>query len=248
MIENEYPRDEIMSFFIWPGRKISPAAVSEIAQGQIGADIEAATNVEAERFIRKRLSDLRPFSARDYVASPISDTVVREILRTSGDVQKSFPGFETSTNEYKRDLPAGRAENARIAKAIASFANADGGYIFFGVEDDRSVVGLSNPSVPSKAWTDLSRIVVSCFTPAVSWQQNIVQIGGVPVGVIHVPESLNKPIIASRDCDGITKGTIYYRYNGLSMPIEPGDLISLLAQRERILIASHFGAAPVQKS
>ena len=62
--------------------------------------------------------------------------------------------------------------------------------------------------------------------------------------MIYVPESLTKPIIAARDCEGIAKGTIYYRYNGLSTPIEPGDLLNLLAQRDRVLLAAHL--APQQ--
>jgi hypothetical protein len=240
MVENHYPRDEIMSFFIWPGRKISPAAVSEIVNGRIGSDIEPATNEAAQRFIRRRLSDANPFSSRDYVGGPTSEMVVREILRTAGEAQRSFPGFESNSNEFKQDLPSGRTENSKIAKAMASFANAQGGYIFFGIDDNRKVKGLSGSKKPSKAWTELSQIVASCFTPAITWQQNIVVLGSVEIGVIHIPESLNKPIIATRDCEGIVKGTIYYRYNGLSMPIEPGDLLNLLAQRDRVLIAAHL--------
>lgn len=244
MVENHYPRDEIMSFFIWPGRKLTPAVVSEIDNGQIGPDIEPATNEETERFMRKRLSEASPFSVRDYVVSPTSDMVVREILRASEGLQRSFPGFETSSNEYKRDLPEGKAGNAGIAKTIASFANAQGGYIFLGIDDDRNLIGISGSKKPSKVWTDLSQIIANSFTPAVNWQQNVVSVSGVNIGVIYVPESLTKPIVATRDCEGVVKGAIYYRYNGLSSPIEPGDLLNLLAERDRVRLAAHLATPP----
>ena len=164
MAQSGYPRDAIMSFIVRPGRKISPAAVHDVTSGRIGRDIEPATIQEAEQFMRKRVNE-----ASQFTAGPTSPTIVREILRVGHSPQQALPGFETSLIEYKRDLPSTKEDRSKIAKAIASLANAEGGYIFFGVEDSRKVVGIPLDARLGKCWTDLSTIVTSYFAPAITW-------------------------------------------------------------------------------
>ncbi len=244
MIANNEARDKIMSFFIRPGRVISPAAVSEILSGKIGRDVEQATELETQRFMSKRLSEFNPFSLGDVVGRT-SPTIIREVLQASRGFQRALPGFENSFNEYKRQMPKDKLARAKIAKAIAAFANANGGYIFFGIEDTGEIVGLGDQAPQQKDWDHISSIIVNCFAPAVSWSQSVVDINGLNIGVIYIPEALSKPIIATADfTDEIKKSGIYYRYPGQSCVIEPGDLMHLLSQRDRILLASRHVDKP----
>lgn len=233
MAQSGYPRDAIMSFIVRPGRKISPAAVHDVTSGRIGRDIEAATVQEAEQFMRKRVNE-----ASQFTAGPTSPTIIREILRVGHGPQQSLPGFETSLIEYKREVPNTKDGRSKIAKTVASLANAEGGYIFFGVEDSRNIVGVPDDINLGKFWTDLSIVVTSYFAPAITWTPATVPVEGKEISVIYVSESRQKPIVSTGELCDIKKGVIYYRYPGISKAIEPGDLFTLLSQRDRIVLAS----------
>jgi hypothetical protein len=105
---------------------------------------------------------------------------------------------EGKTLEYKRDLPGGSDEQKREFLAdVSSFANAGGGYIVFGIEEDggqaKSVVGVKIEDLDRERLR-LEGILRSGLEPRLP----AVEIRAVPCGerlclVIHVAKSWSAP-------------------------------------------------------
>jgi hypothetical protein len=235
MILDRFPRDRIMSFFVRPGRVISPAAKSEVEKGKIGREIEPASPAELERFVTSRLNELRPF---EQYAGPLSPSRVREVISLTKDAQESLPGFENQFCEYKLQLPADRVGRIRIAKTAASFANARGGYVFFGIGDDRVIVGITQTDTTEREFQSLFQCVNESFSPSFRWDHAIIEIASKTIAAIYVYESENKPVVCTRDHGSeIHKGHIYTRYSAITRLVEPGDLLEMLSERDRRVMA-----------
>ena len=56
------------------------------------------------------------------------------------EILEIISGGESSTVEFKRKI----STEVKIAKEIAAFANTIGGWLFLGVDDDGTVVGVES--------------------------------------------------------------------------------------------------------
>ena len=54
--------------------------------------------------------------------------------------------MESETVEFKQQFPEKAIE---VAKELITFANAEGGRIYFGVDDDGFIVGVEKPRRPT---------------------------------------------------------------------------------------------------
>jgi len=229
-------RDFIMSLIFRPGRVISPAAVGEVMKGKIGPEIAAATDQETDAFIQMRIAGTSRIGARD-LGGPTSQTIVLEVLQAARTSDANYAALESRTLEFKERLPGDKASRCAIARTMAAFANTGGGYVIFGVQDDRAVIGLANAEQFQDVCDQLSDIVTECFSPALQWDKSVVAYGQQKLGVIYTYRAAIKPVVAMRDASDIQKSTIYFRYEGKSQRIEPGDLLEMLRQREQAAIA-----------
>lgn len=92
-------------------------------------------------------------------------------------------GFQV---EFKRKV----SSPEKIARTLIAFANTKGGTIVFGVDDDKSVVGVDS----EKSEVELIRTAGSFFCdPAIEPHVDIVQYQGMDVIVVTVGESSDKP-------------------------------------------------------
>lgn len=231
-----YPRDRIISFFVRPGRTISPAVVSELDAKR--PDVVPATKEEVQFFVSRKLNEAN-LETKDHGFSPTSSIRVREILQTSQDTSGTLPGFESLFAELKREVPNDKAGKAKIAKALTSFANHEGGYLFVGVDNDGQVLGVPDAINAERFWDEIADVVTRHFTPFFQWERNVVFVDEKRILVAYVSKSLEKPIIASAQYTGeILPGVIYFRYNRSSEAIHPGDLINLLHERDRRVVAT----------
>jgi predicted HTH transcriptional regulator len=125
---------------------------------------------------------------------------------------------ENSTVEFKRKF----SSPEKIAKEMIAFANSKGGQILFGVDDDRSIVGVES----EKGELELIDTAARFFCePEIVYDTEIVSIKKSDIVVVHIPESTNKPHkLLSDKTDGEMK--VYIRYNDKSV----------LASRETISI------------
>ncbi len=141
---------------------------------------------------------------------------------TEKDLNDTLPKLtETWWVEYKG--PKGITDSDAIAKAVASFANTHGGWLFIGVNADTAtnkplpggIVGLP------AAEADTERIYQVCssrLSPAPYFVCNPVPLAdGNQVLAVHVPESPDPPHI------DIPSGRVYVRTGDTSHPIKQLD-------------------------
>jgi hypothetical protein len=232
---DKFPRDYITSFFIRPGRVISPAVVSELDRAR--PDILPATRGDVEAFINRRLNHTNPQPGQ-HGFGPTSSIRVREILKFSKDGQAALPGFESVFAEFKRDIPTDKISKAKVAKSLAAFANHEGGYVFMGVSNDGNIVGIPTEKIEN-LWDQLGDVVTRHFTPFFTWERALVDMGSGSIAVAYAHKSLAKPIIATSDYTSeICAGQIYFRYNRSNEQIRAGDLLKMLHDRDNWIASS----------
>lgn len=113
-------------------------------------------------------------------------------------------GFEL---EFKRKV----SNPEKIAKAMVGFANTKGGTILFGIDDDRSVVGVESEK------SEIERIRnVADFQcePPVEVEIEIVPYRGKDVIAVFVEESRGKPhAVIPKEDSGDSQLQVYIRVN-----------------------------------
>jgi predicted HTH transcriptional regulator len=78
----------------------------------------------------------------------------------------------------------------KIAKEMIAFANTKGGYIIFGVDDDREVVGVDSEKSESEMIKDAAE---NYCEPPLKYSIDFIEAYGKEVVVVSIPESDNKP-------------------------------------------------------
>jgi len=116
---------------------------------------------------------------------------------------------ENSTVEFKRKF----SSPEKIAKEMIAFANSKGGKILFGVDDDRTIVGVESEKGEMELIDTAARFYCE---PEVIYEYEIISIKKKDVVVVHIPESKNKPHRVISD-DNEDEYKVYIRYNDKSV-------------------------------
>ncbi len=164
--------------------------------------------------------------------------------------------YESDLFDLKEMLPppADDRGKQRLRKTCAAFANSDGGFIIFGVSDDRRIVGIdATEDFPSQFGNFPSRC-----SPSVYWQSKALPLSagsGRVVHVVHTPRSWRAPH-AVEDGDGwvfpkrTNKGTepmsypevqsmfLGYYEKRLKLQLLRAELIQLAQLSDRITLSS----------
>lgn len=102
------------------------------------------------------------------------------------DLYELIENGENGNVEFKRKF----SSPEKIAKEMIAFANTRGGKIIFGIDDDRSVVGIES----EKEEMELTAHAANYFCePQIHYNIEILHIYKKDVLVIDVPESKTKP-------------------------------------------------------
>jgi ATP-dependent DNA helicase RecG len=114
-----------------------------------------------------------------------------------------------------------------LAGEVCAFANADGGMVLIGVNDQNIIVGVSiDNSKRSAIQNSISEI-----TPSLHCPLSIVEVEGKMVGVIEVPSGPNKPYVLS--------GAIYLREGANSQKLTTSEeMRDFFQQSDRIYFDS----------
>lgn len=143
---------------------------------------------------------------------------------------------ESETREFK--LAFENNSLPKYAKAMAAFANRDGGVLFFGVKDKpRELVGIEERNIPDDVV--ITNFLKEYFQPEVQFQSETKSVHGKPIHALVVRESSRKPVICKKaksirteqgkpDKEVLREGAIYYRYSASTDEIKYADLRSLL--------------------
>lgn len=118
---------------------------------------------------------------------------------------------ESSTVEFKRKFTS----PVKIAKEIAAFANTHGGYLILGVDDDRTIIGVTSEKEQIELVTSAAEHYLD---PPVYCDVEIINFDWREVIVIHVPASDHKPHVIINDPDADPKEKrAYIRHNDESV-------------------------------
>ncbi|MCS7177386.1 MAG: putative DNA binding domain-containing protein [Candidatus Kapabacteria bacterium] len=147
---------------------------------------------------------------------------------TRHQLQELIAGGESQTVEFKRRFTSPE----KIAKELCAFANTQGGYLLFGVDDDRSIVGVES----EKQEIELISLACSFYIePPLNAEVWVVSVDGKDIVVVYVPASSQRPHRVV--LPGQRRGPVFIRHQDQSV----------LATREmvRLLAAQRPDAPPV---
>ncbi|MBA2367672.1 MAG: putative DNA binding domain-containing protein [Candidatus Protochlamydia sp.] len=137
-----------------------------------------------------------------------------------------YPESESALLEFKREVP----KKEQIIKTIIGFCNQKGGKLVLGVDDDRTIIGLSDDII-SKLLESLDQsIYEACYPPIIPLLSTQV-FGDKTVLIITVSSGMNKPYF--RKCEGLEKGT-YVRIGRSTVHATPTMIEELKWQSHRI--------------
>ncbi len=130
--------------------------------------------------------------------------------------------YETTAEELSLILEKGegyrlefkQSINSDLPKEIVAFANASGGRIFIGVNDQNQIVGCD---ISNKAVSQIEQMASSCDPPVAV---KIEKIPDIKILVVHVPEGANRP----HRCN---KG-FYLRNGANSQKMNTNDITSFI--------------------
>lgn len=150
---------------------------------------------------------------------------------------------ESSQLEFKTSFNLG--SGSEYAKSMAAFANNEGGYIVFGVQNSpHRLIGISRDRFEAVDPVKITEILNSCFSPEIIWDSGCIELDGKAIGFIYTYEASEKPIVSTKNSGNeIREGHIYYRYRGKSTTIrypELRDIIEDRLDRERKAWLQHL--------
>ncbi|HEY3250832.1 MAG TPA: RNA-binding domain-containing protein [Ignavibacteria bacterium] len=102
------------------------------------------------------------------------------------ELNEIIEGGENQQVEFKRKF----TEPDKIAKEMIAFANTSGGKLIFGIDDDRSVVGVES----EKGEIEYIDLAAKFYCePELNYLAEIIHIYRKDVIVVNIPESKSKP-------------------------------------------------------
>jgi predicted HTH transcriptional regulator len=118
---------------------------------------------------------------------------------------------ENSKVEFKRKF----TEPDKIAKEMIAFANSKGGKLIFGIDDDKSVVGVES----EKGEIEYINLAAKFYCkPPVKYESEIMHIYRKDVIVVSIPESKTKPHYLAEDGkNNGDSGRVYIRVKDKSV-------------------------------
>ena len=134
----------------------------------------------------------------------------------------------------------------KIAREMMAFANTKGGYILFGVDDDREIVGVES----EKSEAELVKDAAENFCePPVGYTIEYLEFNGKEIVVVSVPESDNKPhrLQDYQDELDINSAVVIIRVNDKSMQASKEMVRILRAQSGKKALKKYF-IGPVEKT
>jgi len=105
---------------------------------------------------------------------------------TTIEAKKLIAAGETFHTEFKRKF----STHEKIAKEIIAFANSKGGKLFFGVDDDSSIVGVESEKETAYL---VSQTAMEYCEPQVQLKNSVIELNGKDIVIADIPESKVKP-------------------------------------------------------
>lgn len=124
-----------------------------------------------------------------------------------------YPGNESSTLEFKRELPS----KQELVKTIIGFCNLYGGRLVLGVDDHGEILGIPEESIDA-LMENIQRSIFDSCTPTIIPEIHSQRIEDKLILIVEVSEGMNKPYY--HQSKGLEEGT-YYRMGKQTMKATP---------------------------
>jgi len=111
-----------------------------------------------------------------------------------------YPESESSTVEWKRDLP----QNDQLIKTAVGFCNQFGGKLVMGVDDEGVITGIAEEKI-EQLLEYIDKAIYEATSPSIIPRVYTQRFGDKAVLVIEIAPGMNKPYY--RSSEGIEKGT-----------------------------------------
>jgi predicted HTH transcriptional regulator len=144
--------------------------------------------------------------------------------------------------EFKRKF----STHNKIARELIAFANTKGGYVLFGVDDDKKIVGVESEKETTELVKDAA---LNYCEPPLNYSIEYREIDGKEIVIVDVPESKNKPhrIQDFRSDFDITTAVVPIRVNDKSVQASKEMIRILRAQTNQSALKKYI-LGPNEKS
>lgn len=157
------------------------------------------------------------------------------IKYVESDANGRYIRRESKHLEFKENFNIGSIINGELSKTFAAFANANGGVIIFGVQDNpRKPIGLSNNNFENLEEEKLSENLNSQFSPEILFEIYSFSYQNMNFGAIIISKSESKPIVCIKGGKKNREGDIFYRYFGRSEKIKHAELLAILDEIKQL--------------
>jgi predicted HTH transcriptional regulator len=144
--------------------------------------------------------------------------------------------------EFKRKF----SSPEKIAKEMIAFANTKGGYILFGIDDNRSVIGVES----EKSETELIKDAAQNYCqPPLNINIEYMDLYGKEIVIVEIPESQFKPHRMQdylKDFD-INKAVVMVRVNDKSIQASK-EMIRILRAQSANMQLKKYSIGPNEKT
>lgn len=227
----KYTNDEILAHFTRPGRTINSGRIPDIASKKIYGDIPPATDNQLRAFL-DGVGTQEERARRFVEENPIHPASLTEVLRLiSGKIDRVWT-FENSNIEFKESLNFGNSHE--YAKILAAFSNANGGYLIFGVKDDKTIIGIPDAKIQEFDPQRIGSVISGLFSPNPAWEPAQLKAGDKTLLVLYTKRAEYRPVVCRKSGQGLVEGDIYYRYPGQTTKIKAGELQEIINDRIRM--------------
>jgi len=175
----------------------------------------------------------RPKNTGTPTISPFPPEILAEIFKTSPEAPDRLLSRESGRLEFKESYNWNSWPE--YSRTLAGFANAEGGFIIFGVGDrPRRLKGLRSNAFEEEDPGRITEYLNDLLSPAICWEATTHGISGKTFGLVYVHPAVHKPVIATKSVDKIFReGDIFYRYRGRTQRIKYPELHQLLEEQRR---------------
>ena len=116
-------------------------------------------------------------------------------------------------------------------KSICAFANKSGGYLIFGITNDKEIVGINKQKIQDFDNKLVSNLISKYLSSNVDCCFYLFEVNStISIGILVISEAHNKPIILTKNNERykIQEGDIYYRYPAENKKIKFPELQSIV--------------------
>ncbi|MBD3756435.1 MAG: ATP-binding protein, partial [Gammaproteobacteria bacterium] len=213
---------DIQFYFNRQDRPVNSGRITGIRTGDYGPEVPEASDADLDAFLLtfKSLEVGVVVSAENGQQKSLASQAKAKFERRR-DGNWYLSDGEASEQECKEIFDPSRL--VPIVKAVAGLANNRGGYVFFGINDDECrAVGLEGNDFKDLDIVTITNKVKTFLTPTPVFSKFVIHLDEICIGVIHVEKQNVPPVIVCRDGDGLTDGTILFRYPGQTSRIKYG--------------------------